>query len=100
MQLNDTIGTLYVKKRGALFISDKNVGESRTEKMVVTKFSSDEIFDVGMDMGSFVRKRYKLPNSQAGTRRKWRSIRNQKAEDGPSPWSRLEGRRETAQTSG
>jgi hypothetical protein len=59
LQLNDTIGTLYVKKRGALFISDKNVGESRTEKMVVTKFSSDEIFDVGMDMGSFVRKRYK-----------------------------------------
>jgi hypothetical protein len=34
-------------------------GGGRIEKMVVSKFSPDEIFDVGMDMGSFVSKSYK-----------------------------------------
>jgi hypothetical protein len=49
-----------VSKNGAtLFINDKKVGESRIEKMVGSKFSPDEIFDVGMDMGSFVSKSYK-----------------------------------------
>ena len=33
------------QKTGAtLFINDKKVGESRIEKMVVSKFSPDEIF--------------------------------------------------------
>jgi hypothetical protein len=34
-------------------------GGGRIEKMVVSKVSPDEIFDVGMDMGSFVSKSYK-----------------------------------------
>jgi hypothetical protein len=46
-----------VSKNGAtLFINDKKVGESRIEKMVVSKFSPAEIFDAGMDMGSFASK--------------------------------------------
>ena len=50
----------------SLFINDKKVGEARVEKTVLSRYSADETFDVGMDTGSPVSNDYKSPNPYTG----------------------------------
>lgn len=55
---------------GRLFINDKAVGEERIAKTVPYRWSLDETFDVGQDLGTPVVDNYEVPNAFTGNLRK------------------------------